>query len=117
MSPTFEGTGLGGLGDRAELAPCTPVTSPIPAPQQVLTCTFLPGERGGCGRDRRASWLLGARRHRGTRGRKGRRVAQPQEATRRAGWLLGHTHRPPVLLKARRQRPVHRGGPAGWSSE
>lgn len=29
----------------------------------------------------------------------------------------GHTHRPPVPLKARRQCPVHRGGPAGWSSE
>ncbi|CAI9178366.1 unnamed protein product [Rangifer tarandus platyrhynchus] len=51
---------------------------------QVLTCTFLPGERGVCGRDRRASWLLGARRDRGTRGRKGQGVAEPQEVTHRA---------------------------------
>ena len=87
------------------------------------TCTFLLGEQGGCGRDWRVSWLLGALRDCGAGGRKGWGLPPSGGGPAPGSHILGlagswgHTHHPPVPLKARRQSPIHRGGPADWSSE
>ena len=89
----------------------------------MLTCTFLLGEQGGCGRDWRVSWLLGALRDCGAGDRKGWGLPPsgggPAPGSHIPGLAgsWGHTHHPPVPLKARRQSPIHRGGPADWSSE
>ena len=124
VSPPFGGTGLGGAGGQLSSSPHACPLSPSrpprpPPPQQSADLHLLPRGAGWLW----ASWLLGALRDRGAGGRKGRGLppsgggSAPGSHTPGLAGSWGHTHRPPVPLKARRQRLVHRGGPAGWSSE
>lgn len=123
VNPTLWRNGAGGGWVTAPSSPPVHLSPPPscppqpPAPQQVLTCTFLPGERGGCGRDQRASWRLGARRGHGAGGRKGR--GAPSQGGRPSarklhtgpGWLLGPHSPPPSPLEGQTSVPCPQGRP------